>query len=301
MRPLVHAHERHLGLEPHIPRPFRQNHPYLHLRITDPFAHLRPFEKGHLEYVPALRCGAQLAQEGYEIGVPADAETVFPAAEDGIPRFEFQHGFLVLAAAGAEARCGDVADVVCEIRIHAPCLQGNLQLPESRGGRVVILRRGPLHAVEVLLELGALVGEPVPLLGREVAAPVRDFDVALQVRGVDEGFGEFVPHARFLPCSSRYEFIVGAVGEGAALPVRVAAADDVWDVGGGEFELCFLLEGRVGGGGVGAEGVEEVLAFLLTDFFGEGDEGGEDVVGYGEGELGFGGEGGGEGGEEELG
>lgn len=296
VRPLLHAHERHLGLESHVPRPFRQDDPHLHFPVADALAHLRALEEGDLQHVSALGV-AQLAEERLEIGVPPDAETVLPAAENGIPRFQLQQGFL---PAAAEARGGDVADVVGEVRVQTPDLQGYLQLPQRGGGWVVILRRGPLHAAEVLPQAGAEVGEPVAFLGREVAAPVRDFDVALEAGGVDERFREFVPHARFLPRSCRHDFVVRAIGEGAALAVRVPA-DDVRDVGGGEFELRFLFQGRVGGRGVGAEGVEEVLSFLLADFLGEGGEGGEDVVGYGEGELGFGREGSGEGGEEELG
>lgn len=231
--------------------------------------------------MPTLRCVVEFAQEGFEIGVPADAETVFPPSEDGVARFEFEQGFGPLfGGGGAEARGGDVADVVCEIWVHAARLQGNLELPQRRGGRVVILRRGPLDAVEIFFQIGTLVGEPVAFLDREVAAPVRDFDVALQVRGIDERFCEFVAHARFLARARGYKIVVRAVGEGAALPIWTPAADDVGDVGGGEFELCFLLEGRVGGGSIGTECVEEVLAFGLADFFGEGCEGGEDVVGY---------------------
>lgn len=59
----------------------------------------------------------------------------------------------------------------------------------------------------------------------------------------------------------------------------------VWDLGGGEFELGFLLGGWVAGGGEGGEGVEEVLLVVLLDEGGEGLERGQDVVGYGEGEL----------------
>lgn len=58
------------------------------------------------------------------------------------------------------------------------------------------------------------------------------------------------------------------------------AADDVWDVGCGEFELGFLFEGCVGGRGAGAEGVEEILFVLLGDPGREWGQVGEDVVGY---------------------
>lgn len=52
----------------------------------------------------------------------------------------------------------------------------------------------------------------------------------------------------------------------------------VWDVGGGEFELGFLLERGVGGGNEGAEGVLEILLVILVDGGGERLQGGEDGV-----------------------
>lgn len=75
----------------------------------------------------------------------------------------------------------------------------------------------------------------------------------------------------------------------------------VWDVDGGEFELGFLVESSVRGGSVSAEAVEEVLFFLLGYGGGERREGREEVVGYAERLLGFGGERGGEGNAVELG
>lgn len=62
-------------------------------------------------------------------------------------------------------------------------------------------------------EAGAAVGEPVALFGRQVAAPVADFDVALQPGGVDDGFGEFVAHVDGL-LGAGGDGAVGAVGEG---------------------------------------------------------------------------------------
>ena len=58
-----------------------------------------------------------------------------------------------------------------------------------------------------------------------------------------------------------------------------------WDFGVGEFEFGFLFRGWVGGRAVCGEGVYEVLFVVLFDVGGEGLEAGEDVVGYGEGEL----------------
>lgn len=59
----------------------------------------------------------------------------------------------------------------------------------------------------------------------------------------------------------------------------------VWDLGVGEFELGFLFGGWVAGGGEGGEGVEEVLLVVLVNEGGEGLEHGQDMVGYGKGEL----------------
>ena len=59
----------------------------------------------------------------------------------------------------------------------------------------------------------AVVRHPVPLFGREVPAPVADFDVSLQEGGVDERFREFVPHRCFLLCACG-DVVVGPVGEG---------------------------------------------------------------------------------------
>lgn len=135
-----------------------------------------------------------------------------------------------------------------------------------------------MHAVEVFLEVRALVGEPVALFGREIPAPVADFDVPFQERDVDEGSCELVAYAGGFEGAGWDGVVVGAVIEGAALAVR-GTADGVGDVGCGEFELGLLLEGWVGGGGVGAEGVDEVLFVLLVDLEGERGQGGEDVVG----------------------
>ena len=95
-----------------------------------------------------------------------------------------------------------------------------------------------------------------------------DFEIPLEERGVDDGFGEFVAHAGGFEGAGWDQVVVGAVGEGAALSIW-RAANNVWDVGSRELELGLLFEGWVGGGGVGAEGVEEILFVLLGDFQGK--------------------------------
>ena len=105
---------------------------------------MRAFEEGGFEDVSG--CGVWAhdgAQEGFEIGVPADAETVLPAAEHGVSGPELEEGFL---SAAAEARGADVADVVDEVGVHAAWFQGHGERAHGAGGRVVVLRHGPLHA-----------------------------------------------------------------------------------------------------------------------------------------------------------
>lgn len=90
---------------------------------------------------------------------------------------------------------------------------------------------------------------------------------------MDDGFCEFVAHAGGFEGAGGDEVVVGTVGESAALTFG-GAADGVGDVGCGKFEFGFLLEGGIGGGGVGAEGVAEVLFVVLTDFEGKSCQGG---------------------------
>lgn len=98
----------------------------------------------------------------------------------------------------------------------------------------------------------AAVLEPVPLLGREVAAPVADLDVALQQADVQERMRVLVTHADILYRSSG-NGVEGPVGEGAALAGWVLAFGrrlegcEVGDVGGWELDFGLLLGGFVGG------------------------------------------------------
>lgn len=60
------------------------------------------------------------------------------------------------------------------------------------------------------------------------------------------------------------------------------------DVGGVELELGALFGGRIGGGSKGVEGIMNVLLGGLVDNGGQWGEDRVDVVGEGEGDLGFG-------------
>lgn len=93
--------------------------------------------------------------------------------------------------------------------------------------------------------MGALVGKPVALFGREVAAPMGDFDIAFQKGGVHEGFCKLVADVGFLFGTGR-GVGEGAVGEGGALAVGLSGEGG--DVNTGEFKFCFLVGGGVGGG-----------------------------------------------------
>lgn len=138
----------------------------------------------------------------------------------------------------------------------------------------------------MVLKRGALVDEPVALLRGEIAAPVRDLEVALQESGVRDGAGVFVAHAHKLFCACGH-IVEGPVGEGRALllGVRLAFGIEVGREGGvvgdiaiGELDLCLLLLGCVGGGCVCAEGVLQVLLGRLGELGGDGDKGREDRV-----------------------
>ncbi len=63
------------------------------------------------------------AEELAEVSVPSDPETVFPASEYGIPRFELEVGFLFAAP---EAGGAHVADVVGEVGVQGTDFQGHV-------------------------------------------------------------------------------------------------------------------------------------------------------------------------------
>ena len=144
-----------------------------------------------------------------------------------------------------------------------------------------------LHAREVVLQGRCTVGQPVTLLSRNVTAPVRHLNIALQQPAVRERAGELVANADFLH-STCGDLAIRTVCEACPLLLRInlplgvelgGEHGRVWDVGCGELELGLLLEGRVGGGGVRGKGVEDVLLVVLGDLCGERLEGGEDEVG----------------------
>lgn len=208
MRQDLIRHQRHRRLKLHVGRSLGEDDPDLHFLIRDPLRHLWPLEERHLQYIPIA--SLHFPQGVLEVRIPSDAETVLPAPENGVPRLELEVRFLDVAP---EAARRDVADVVGEVRVQGSDLQRDFQLLDRARRRVVVLRRRPRYAGELVLEVRAPVGQPVPLLGREVAAPLADLDVPLQQGGVDKRFGELVPYARFLRCAC-WRVVVGPVGEG---------------------------------------------------------------------------------------
>ena len=65
----------------------------------------------------------EFAEEGPEIRVPSDPETVFPAPENGVAGFELEVGFFLAAP---EARGTYVADVVGEVGVQGTDVQGDV-------------------------------------------------------------------------------------------------------------------------------------------------------------------------------
>ena len=267
-------HQWHRSLKLHVRRTLWQNHSHIHSLIRDALTHLRPFEKRHLQDISLA--GLEFPQNVLEVAIPPNAKAVFPAAKDGIPRLEFEIGFLGIAP---EAAGTDVADVVREVRIEAPNLEGHAERFDRAGRRAVVLlvRGRPGHAGELALEVCAFVREPIALFGREVAAPLANFEVSLEERGIDQGLGEFVARTGLLLYTSRSVF-VRAVGESGTL--TLGGKGVVRDINGRKFDFCLLLAGWIAGGGVSGEGAFEVLFLVLFNESGERGEGRKYVVAY---------------------
>jgi hypothetical protein len=130
----------------------------------------------------------------------------------------------------------------------------------------------------VVLEACALVDKPVALLGCQIAAPVRDFDIALQQCRVGEGLGELVTDAYELlgtcghvavktVCEGRALFL----GIGRLLVVELGGEGGVvWHIAVGELDLGSLLLSEVGRGCVCAEVILKVLLVGLSELGGDG-------------------------------
>ena len=119
----LRVHKRHHRLVLHVRCALEQNYPYLHLRVRYPLTYLGAFKERYTQYV-AVTLGFQIAEESSEISVPSDAETIVPAAENGVSRFELEVCF---AQGGAETGGADVADVVGEVWVQAADFQGDIE------------------------------------------------------------------------------------------------------------------------------------------------------------------------------
>ena len=262
------------------------------LVVLHAFGRLRALEEGHLENVGVG--GGALAEEAGEVVVPADAEAVVPAAENGETRAQLQRG-VAARLPGAVAAGRDVADVVREVGVDGARLQREGEFADCGRGQLLEAADGPFDAGELVHEVGAVVAQPVALLGCQVAAPVRHFEITLQQRRGDDGFGELVAHADWV-CGARGHLgrVVGTVGVGSALALGVGAGLEalrggvLGHIGGGELQLGLLGHRLVGRGGVGGERIVEELLVGLLDGCGTGGERGEDGVRDAEGDLRFG-------------
>jgi hypothetical protein len=95
-----------------------QNDTEVDTAVGDAFAGSGTFEEGNLESV-CLASG-QLAQVARKIGVPANAEAVFPGTENGVTGLQLKQRLLL---ARAELRGGNVANVVGKVRIDGTGMQ----------------------------------------------------------------------------------------------------------------------------------------------------------------------------------
>lgn len=177
---------------------------------------------------------------------------------------------------------GHIANVIREIWVHRPNAEWNWKLLERRGWRIRILLHLPRDAREVVGQLGGAVRKPVPFFYCQIPAPVADLDVALEKTYVGERLSKLVSYTDGFFGASR-DVIVRAVGEGAALLLRVLlflgiwCGEDcvVWDVGRGEFDLGLLLLSNINRGSVCAESILDILFVQLVDGGGDRAQGGE--------------------------
>ena len=174
---------------PDVRGAFGQDDAEIDQRVGDALGHFGAFEEGHGESVGGAAVGeVDEAQHGGQIVVPAEAELVFPAAEDRVAGFELEVGFAggEFGWRGPVARGGDVANVVGEVGVNGAGAERVAEFAERDDGEIAaaveVLGR-PGYAGEGFGEDGAGVVQDVAFFGREVVAPVGDFQVAFE-RGV---------------------------------------------------------------------------------------------------------------------
>lgn len=134
------GNDRDRGLEPDVGGALGEDDAQLDPFVRDALAHLGAFQERHLERVAAALL--QFAEELLQVGVPADAEAVVPAAEDGVARLQLEVGFFGVAAVAAGR---DVADVVGEVGVQRADFEGHVEGSKGACGWAVVLRCGPSH------------------------------------------------------------------------------------------------------------------------------------------------------------
>lgn len=261
-----------------------------HLAVLDALGLLGALDEGNIDDVLAR---GDRADKVLGVRVPSNGEGVLPAAKDGVAGLGLEE---CLTAAAPVAGCRDVANSVSVVGRHAAGPQGEPQLLEGVGVGVEVLRLRPLDPAELGREVGAAVEERVALLKGNVAAPVADLNVALELRHVNNGLGELEADGG-RGRGTRGLLAKGSVSQLGALLLGelLAAISDlgvVGNVGRRGLDLRLLLGGGVGRRDVDGEIVNEELGLVLGNRRGEGRVGLEDVVGDAQGQLATGLEGG---------
>lgn len=280
------------GESGHVLGPLGQDHADLDLLVLDALGLLRALEEGHVQDIAARR---RLAQKVLGVRVPANGKGKLPPAKQGVAGLDLEQG---LALVGAEVRRRDVANDVRVVGVAAADAEREAHLAQDvpRGQAEVLV----LDAAEEVRQVGAALDPRVALLKGDVAAPVADLDVALQLGHVVHGPVELEADLHGLDGPGSL-LVKGAVRElGALLDGElgdISAPGEpgvVGDVGKGKLDLGLLLGRGVGRGAVRRERVGEELRFLDVDGGGEGLVGVQDVVADADGLLRAGLEGGGE-------
>lgn len=249
-----------------------QDHSRDHALVLDTLRLLRAFEEGHA-HDESITSTLDPAEVVGQVAVPANLVAVLPSTEQRVSRLQLQIG---LPKVGAESRCRDVADLIDKVWVCRSHRQWEAELLERRRCWIVVRRLLVRHTAEVVLERRSAVVQPVSLLERDVAAPVGDFDVTLQQRGVGQRLVELVAHADLLH-SARLELVVRTIRVRRTLLLRILLAisievrrqgDSLRDVRGGELELRLLLTRCVRTGRVRREAVFHILLVVLGNLCG---------------------------------
>ena len=151
------------------------------LLVLDTLSLLGTLHERNLENIGVA--SLELPQIVLEVGVPSHSERVLPASKYRVSWLQLEQT-LSGTVDRTEARRADISNVIDKVRVQAPNLDGVVKLLEGGRGWVVVLLLLPSNTGELLLQIGSSVLEPVTLLGRNVASPMTDLDVALYKRGM---------------------------------------------------------------------------------------------------------------------